>query len=115
MINAVLVGVSLLVGLLLGGFYFGGLQFTVHRLPKTANPGLWMLGSFVIRTSIILLGFYVFSNGQWERILVCLVGFLVARTLILRHVTDANEISAVVKLHAPQTLVESQRNKNGNR
>lgn len=89
--------ISLLVGLLLGGFFFGGLQFTVHRLSKTATPGLWMLASFATRTSIVLLGFYVYSNGQWDRILGCLFGFLVARTLILRHATYEKESKSEIK------------------
>ena len=82
--NAMFLVVSLLVGVLLGGFYFGGLWLTVRRLPDSATAGLWLLGSFVLRTAVVLFGFFVVSDGRWERIVACLVGFLLARTVILR-------------------------------
>ena len=96
--------VSFLVGLLLGATYFGGLWFTVKRLSKTANPGLWMLASFAMRVSLLLLGIYAFTNGQWEGILACLVGFLIARTVWI-HRLRGTEIQIVDT--SPQETVAS--------
>lgn len=87
--NLVPIMVSFLAGLLLGAIFFGGLWFTVKRLSKTANPGLWMLASFAIRVSVLLLGIYAFTNGQWEGILACLVGFLIARTVWIHRLRGA--------------------------
>ena len=90
--NIFWIGISLLVGLLLGGVYFAGLWFTVSRISKTANPGLWMLASFAMRASLLLLGIYAFTNGQWEGILACLAGFLVARTVWVSRTRASTEL-----------------------
>jgi len=75
-------GFALLAGIGLGLFYFGGLWLTVQRLPTIRHPALLMLGSFLMRTLVALLGFYVVMNGSWARLLVCLAGFLAIRTLL---------------------------------
>ena len=41
-------------------------------------------GSLLLRTSIILGGFYVVSGGHWDRLLACLLGFVIARFLVTR-------------------------------
>ena len=82
--NALTITLALVVGVLLGVFYFGGLWLTVRRLPQSATAGLWLLASFVIRTAVVLISFFAISNGQWERIVACLVGFIIARTVMVR-------------------------------
>lgn len=73
---------TLLVGIGLGLFYFGGLWFTVQRLPTIRHPALLMLGSFFVRTLVALWGFYVVMSGSWARLLICLAGFLTIRTVL---------------------------------
>lgn len=68
----------------LGLIFFGGLWWTVRRLPTAANPALLFLGSFLLRTSAVLAGFYFLAAGRWERLLACLVGFIVARLLLVQ-------------------------------
>lgn len=75
--------VALMAGIGIGLFYFGGLWVTVQRLPTTRHPALWTLGSFMGRTGLSLLGFYLTMGGRWERLLVCLFGFLVARHFLV--------------------------------
>lgn len=72
-----------LMGAALGLFFFGGLWFTVRALPSSRSPALLMLGSFVIRISGTLAGFHFIMGDRWERLLACLVGFLVARTILV--------------------------------
>ena len=72
------------VGLGIGAFYFGGLWWTVRRLPDSTSPAWLTFGSFSIRMGITLLGFYVAMGGRWERLAVCFAGFLVARYVVLR-------------------------------
>ena len=68
---------SLVAGILLGIFYFGGLWLTVKNLPPSRNPYVLTLGSFFGRTVISLIGFYIVARGgHWERLLVCLAGFI---------------------------------------
>jgi F1F0 ATPase subunit 2 len=70
-------------GMALGLFYFGGLWLTVRRLPTSRSPALLTLGSFAGRLAVTLLGFYLVTGGRWERLLACLAGFLIARTLLV--------------------------------
>jgi F1F0 ATPase subunit 2 len=72
------------VGLGIGLFYFGGLWWTVTRLPNAQRPGLWTMGSFLVRTFVSLFGFYLVMDRRWERLLVSLLGFLIARAVLVR-------------------------------
>jgi F1F0 ATPase subunit 2 len=75
---------ALLAGFALGGFYFGGLWWTVQRLPASRSPGLLTLASFFGRTVVALAGFYFVSGGQWQRLLACLGGFVAARFILVQ-------------------------------
>jgi len=71
-----------IVGLLLGGFFFGGLLWTVRKGVSSSSPVLLFAGSFVIRTVIVLAGFYFVSNEDWKRIVSCLIGFIISKIII---------------------------------
>jgi len=80
---------SLFAGALLGVFFFGGLWWTVQKGVTSQRPALWFLGSLLLRTSLILAGFYFVSQGHWSRIVVCLLGFVIARVVIVRRLRRA--------------------------
>ncbi|MEO8142982.1 MAG: ATP synthase subunit I [Betaproteobacteria bacterium] len=69
-------------GLVLGGFFYGGLWWTVRRGIASPQPGLLFLGSLLLRTAIALAGFYFVSGLRWERLVACLLGFVIARAAI---------------------------------
>ncbi len=73
---------ALVTGGLLGGMFFGGLWWTVHKLASSKKPALWILASMLLRTSLTLAGFYLVARGHWERLLVCLIGFVAARLIV---------------------------------
>jgi F1F0 ATPase subunit 2 len=75
---------SLIAGLALGIFYFGGLWLTVRRLPGARQPALLALGSLVGRLGVSLLVMYLVTSGEWARIGVCLLGFFVMRTILVQ-------------------------------
>ena len=77
-------GLAAAAGLLLGAIFFGGLWWTVRRAAASPNPGRWFLGSMLLRTAIVLAGFYLVGAGQPARIGLCLLGFLLARAVVLR-------------------------------
>ncbi len=70
-------------GAALGGVFFGGLWWTVRKGVLSPHPVLWFLGSLLVRMSIVLVGFYFVGGGQWERLLVCLLGFGMARFVVM--------------------------------
>lgn len=75
---------ALVAGLSLGALFFGALWWTVRRGLSSRRPALWFLGSLLVRTSIVLAGFYVVSGGRWDRLLACLLGFVIARQIATR-------------------------------
>ena len=73
-------------GGLLGAIFFGGLWWTVRKGVSSTQPALWFFGSLLLRMSMALAGFYVASGGHWQRMLLCLLGFVMA-SLFVRHLT----------------------------
>jgi len=71
-------------GVLLGAMFFGGLWWTVRKAVSSRQPALWFFGSLLLRMSIALAGFYFMACGHWERLLVCLLGFVMARLIVTR-------------------------------
>lgn len=72
-----------IAGVGLGTFFFYGLWFTVRKTLTTRTPALWMLGSFVVRVGITTAGFYYLGKGNWQWLVACLLGFVVARYLVI--------------------------------
>ena len=75
---------ALIAGFLLGAFFFGGLWWTVQKGLSSKQPALLFLGSLLLRTSTAVAGFYFASGGHWERLLVCLLGFVIARRIVMQ-------------------------------
>jgi len=77
---------ALLAGVLLGAIFFGGLWWTIQKGLSAKQPALWFSLSFLLRTAIALVGFYLVSGAgsDWIRLLACLFGFIIARITITR-------------------------------
>ena len=73
-----------MAGLLLGAIFFGGLWWTVRLGVTSKRPALLFLGSMLLRTGVVIAGFYVVSDGHWQRLLACLFGFAIARFIVMR-------------------------------
>ena len=69
-------------GVLLGALFFGGLWWTVRKGVSSQRPALWFFGSLLLRMSITLAGFYFVGRENWERWLLCLLGFVLARLVV---------------------------------
>jgi F1F0 ATPase subunit 2 len=78
-------------GALLGAFFFGGLWLTVCKGVSSNRPALWFFGSLLLRMSAALTGFYFVSGGHWERLLLCLFGFILARLVVTRLTRSSGE------------------------
>ena len=75
---------ALIGGVLLGAIFFGGLWWTVRKGVSSRQPALWFLGSLLVRTGAVLGGLYLVANGDWQRLLPCLVGFVMAQLVVTR-------------------------------
>ena len=76
--------VALLEGALLGVFFFAGLWWTVRKIESTKQVALLFLGSMLLRTSVVILGFYFILGDDWQRLLAGLLGFIIARIIVSR-------------------------------
>ena len=73
-----------MAGAALGVVFFGGLWWTVRKAVSARQPALWFFGSLLLRMAIVLPGFYFVSGGDWRRLLACLLGFVIARFILMR-------------------------------
>ena len=95
---------ALVVGVLLGAIFFGGLWWTVHQGVSSNRVALWFFGSVLLRMSVVLAGFYYVSGRQWERLLLCLLGFVMARlvgTWLMQPSRENRPPQALEGSHAP--------------
>jgi F1F0 ATPase subunit 2 len=68
----------------LGMFFFAGLWWTIRRSFSAQRPALLLLGSMLLRMAIVLAGFYLVSDGDWRRLLLCLLGVIIGRFTLTR-------------------------------
>ena len=77
---------AFIAGMALGGFHFGGLWLTMRRLGTVKRPGLLLGVSAVVRFLVIIVGFYFVTDGQWERLLVSLIGLIIVRKVMVKRI-----------------------------
>ncbi|MEO7728298.1 MAG: ATP synthase subunit I [Burkholderiales bacterium] len=95
---------ALLAGALLGMMFYGGLWWTVQRGVSSERVALWFLASLLVRMGVALAGFYFVAGGHWQRLLLCLLGFVTARaavTWLTRRPGARPSPSALESSHAP--------------
>jgi F1F0 ATPase subunit 2 len=85
---------ALVAGSFLGAAFFGGLWWTIRKGVSSTSPALWFLGSILLRTAIAVVGFYLVGRGDWHRLLACLFGFILGRSLVTRLTRAPSEESA---------------------
>jgi F1F0 ATPase subunit 2 len=74
---------SLASGIFLGIFYFGGLWLTLKRLSQSRQPALLALASFLMRSALCLVGFYLVAGHGLEALAFCLAGFIALKFALI--------------------------------
>lgn len=97
--NILLMVLPFVAGTIIGLLFFGGLWLTVKKALASKIPALWISGSFLLRISITLIGFYYVSQGNWQKLLICLTGFVSARYLVTCF-TKEKEENVIIKKEA---------------
>lgn len=93
---------AVVTGLMLGVFFFGGLWWTVRQGMASSRPAFWFVGSFALRTVVVLAGVYFVAGESWPRLLLCLLGFLVARLFVIRFTPQPSAlVTRAEARHAP--------------
>ena len=75
---------AFLEGFLLGVFFFGGLWWTVRKGIQSERVAFYFIASMLLRTGVVMLGFYLLMGESWLKMLVGLLGFSLARMIVLR-------------------------------
>ena len=92
---------ALAAGLSLGAIFFGGLWWTVRKGVSSKRPAFWFLGSLLLRMSLVLVGFYFVGRGNWQRLVACLLGYIIARFCMMRLTRTPVEHSCLTVKEAP--------------
>ena len=88
-----------IAGLALGTFFFGGLWVTVKKAVASKIPAIWFFGSFILRVSVVMLGFYYISPGGWQPLIVSVVGFIVARFVVMQFTKSTDKKQAIKEVY----------------
>lgn len=70
-------------GLGLGLFFFGGLLWTVRRIPGNTRPKTLVWTSFLIRQIITLAVLILVCRDEWVKWTAAMAGFLIVRTMLI--------------------------------
>ena len=83
-IDMLIWGLGIIWGFAMGLLYFGGLWYTLVKLPDKARPRLWLAGSYVLRVGFTLLGFWLILQEGLVALFVSLGGFFFMRLILIR-------------------------------
>lgn len=94
---------ALLAGLLLGLFFFGGLWWTLRICMASAWAAPCLLFSLLLRTALVMAGFYYVMGENWQQLLAGLLGFTIARFIVTRltRIAPQNTTQPQKADHAP--------------
>ncbi len=73
---------SFIAGGLLGAFFTGGLWWTIQRITLSGRPYLLTIISFILRTAVVLGGFYLIIGLGPYYALISFAGFIITRTIM---------------------------------
>ena len=71
-------------GITAGLLFFGGLKWTIQKLPLTRHPFALALASLFIRAAFIMGVLLFVGQREWQRYVVLLAGILLARLVAVR-------------------------------
>lgn len=91
MIDYLDIAFALLSGALLGVFFFAGLWWTVRHIGTSRQAALLILSSMLLRTGVVVVGFYFILGDNWQRLLMGLLGFTVVRLVATRFIGVADQ------------------------
>lgn len=93
--------IAFVVGASLGLFYFGGLWLTIQQLSVSQHPYRLIFFSIMLRLGVTLLivSLILRGNNVYSVIplLVCCLGFLAMRTMMILSIQSPNRISSILE------------------
>lgn len=74
---------GLMVGVVAGGVFFGGLRWTLSRMVTAKHVLLLVGSSFLLRSAVVVGLLVVVADGRLAGMLGALVGILAVRTILV--------------------------------
>lgn len=71
------------VGFAVGAVFYGGLRWTVLRLPEHPHPALLVGGSFLLRSGLVIAAVLLAGQGSWLGMVAVLAGMVIARLSLM--------------------------------
>lgn len=71
------------VGAALGAAYLAALWINVRQVTRARHPGVVLAIGTAARITFLLGAFYLVTGGHWQRLVACLLGFLLARLIVM--------------------------------
>lgn len=100
MSEPILLTLSFVTGIVLGIVFFGGLWWTIRHGLNSARPALWFFLSLVLRTAVVVSGFYLVGHSHWSHLCSCLLGFILVRLVLIKRLPPAlTDNSTVAQEH----------------
>jgi len=84
----IILAAMLAVGFAVGIVYFLGLWLTLSRYTGKERFGSKLFVSFLIRLALAISVFYFFMQDDWQRLILLLIGFLIARQMMIRRLRE---------------------------
>ncbi len=85
MLDVLLLVLSAVIGMALGGFYFGVLYLTARSLPTMRWPALMTAGALLFRFAVVIWIIAIIAiRWGWPEVLAVLAGFVLARIVLMR-------------------------------
>ena len=73
---------TLTLGFVIGGVFFLSLWWVITIGLISQHPARWFVASFFLRVGFCLLSFYVVADGNPQRLVSALIGFIIAKPII---------------------------------
>lgn len=83
---------AFIFGLILATANYLLLWLTVKRLVGSRAPASLAFASFILRTTLAVLGFYMATKGDPLKLIACVLGFLLVRAVALRRAAPAGAV-----------------------
>ena len=98
-INPILWIFSVIWGVILGLFYFGGLWMTLKVISRSKKPKSCLALSFVVRIFLILVGFWFIVRLDPVAFIFTFPAFLITRVILTRSL--GGESQGEIHAHQP--------------
>ena len=97
--NSIVYMSGFIAGIIAGLYYFGGLWWTVQKVPTSSNPRFLLAVSFIVRLFPVVCVMYFAARNNPGVFFTLLPGFFLVRMVMTRKISSLNKESA----HAAQS------------